>query len=129
MEYLITILYFTALVLDQKDKLKDLRVFSVDKKSRYLRWKTWANFEKAFFFLAMGIFQIPFVKKNFPFNWGDFCLSIGISVAFFEMATNLALGQSLFFIGSSSKFDAIKKWKWVIVGAILALSIFIKIKI
>jgi hypothetical protein len=56
-------------------------------------------------------------------------LAIAISVPVFEVGINLiALKQSWLFSGSSSKTDALGKWKWIIMLALLLVTIFIKIK-
>jgi len=129
MIYLLTILYFLSIIMGQKEQLNDLLVFSRDKVTRNTRWKFWENIQKSFFFIALGIYQIPWVNKISPFHWQDLQLAIGISIAFFEIGTNIiGLHRHWLYNGASSKFDKWGKWKWIVTFAILALTIFIYFK-
>ena len=115
--YALSILFTLAFVLYQKHQ------FSDSFRLRNIKWKYYGNAMKVLFFAA------PFLMQRYPAGWQDYLLAGVISILLFEMLINvIALKKNLLFIGSSSATDKLGKWKWIIMFALLLVTIFIKIK-
>lgn len=113
MVYIFTILFTSAFVFYQKSQFKDLT------NKRNTEWKTWANVMRALFFLS---FLVP--HKT---TWQDVNLAVSIASLQFELMYNkVVLKQGWFFYGSSSLFDRLKNWKWVVLFLSLILSLITK---
>ena len=108
-----------SIIMWQKYQKSDLITFSRNKELRDTRWKGWANVTKGSFFLLL-FFLLP---------WHTVLIVISVFALAFEMLTNkIGLNANLFYNGLSSHTDKLKKWKWIILFAILVVTIFIKIK-
>lgn len=115
MIYLFTVLYFTALVFYQRSQFRDLKY------KRNTEWKTWANVMKGLFF---GQFLIPI-----NITWQDVLLVWSITSIQFEIMYNLiVLKTYMFYNGTTSKFDKLGNWKWIILIAFLIIATFLKLK-
>jgi len=104
-----------AFVMYQKYQLKDLATV------RNTTWKTWANVMKVILFVGL------YLEKSYPSSLKDYLLAGCICALVFEFGINLiALKMPLFYIGKSSKFDKLGKYKWAVLFVALIISLLIK---
>ena len=116
MIYIISILFTISFVFYQKHQFIDL------KWKRDTGWKFWANVMKVT--LLAGCY----VSQFMPSAWQDYILSLAICSLVFELGYNkIAINKEWLYVGASSHFDKLGKWKWIILLVFLIISITIKI--
>ena len=117
--YWITILFTLLFVFYQKHQLIDTRK---TKGQRDTTWKTYANLMKALFF---GQFLIPVDSSVY-----DVLLTSAICAIVFEVGYNIiAMGQKWYFYGTSSDFDKLGYWKWLVLFIYLLICVNLKFHI
>ena len=117
MIYAASIVFTFFFLMYQRYQFRDMKY------ERNTKWKFWAWCMKA------EIIAISYYAHLFPPSWQDCLLSGVLMWVLFELGYNkiVLIGSNLFYVGQSSKQDnGLKKWKWLVMGICLIVSIIIK---
>lgn len=113
----ITAVFILSLVFYQRDQKSDLILFK-NRSQRNTNWKLWANVIKGCF-LSLLLFLM---------YWKDvFIITASLAIVFELLTNKIGLGAPWFYVGASSEFDKIGRYKWWLLFIFLLLTIFIKL--
>lgn len=114
--YIYTILHVTLLALYQRYQFNDTKEHNNDK---------WKAVRIALDCLTYGVM---YLVQFYPFTWQDLLLCSGIYWLLFEVLTNvISLSTDWFFVGTTSKVDALWANKWYYIFGWLLLTLSVKI--